>query len=104
MSYLGCCRDEDLPPRLSDRQRIARLTVGLMSLAVAARVRRRAGTLGAVSAAGAGWFGISHVVAAKTRYSGCPELGAISSLLLHRDVHVGCVPWRNADRWLGLAR
>ena len=44
----------------------------------------------------------SHLVAARTGYPGCPELGAIPSMLLRRDVRVGCVPWRILDRRLRL--
>ena len=100
---LGCCREEQQTARLNDQQRVARAVIGVASLAIAAHARRRPGALSSVCAAGAGWFGISHLVAAQTRYAGCPELGAISSLALRRDVQVGCVPWRAADRWLGIA-
>jgi hypothetical protein len=47
------------------------------------------------------WFAISHLVAALTRYPGCPELGAIPSLLLGRTVPTGCRPWGRIDRLLG---
>lgn len=63
---------------------------------------RRAGLSGTLAAAGAGWFGASHLIAARIGYAGCPELGAIPSVILRRDVHVGCVPWRIADRRLKL--
>lgn len=54
--------------------------------------------------AGAGWFGASHVVAALTRYPGCPELGAVPGVLLRREVHVGCAAWRVVDQCFGLTR
>jgi hypothetical protein len=99
----GCCRHEEHSPRLNDQQRVARAVIGVGSLVIAVRARRRPGALSALRVASAGWFGISHLVAAQTGYSGCPELGAIPSLVLRRDVQVGCVPWRLADRWLDLA-
>jgi hypothetical protein len=46
------------------------------------------------------WFGISHLVAAVTGYSGCPELGAIPSVMLARPVVTGCGPWERIDRRL----
>jgi hypothetical protein len=103
MTALGCCSVEELPGPLNDRQRRARTLVGVASLGLAVLAARRAGILGAVGAAGAGWFGASHLVAARTGYAGCPELGAIPSVLLGREVPVGCVPWRIADRRFGLA-
>ena len=51
-----------------------------------------------------GWFGASHLVAAATAYPGCPELGAVPSLLLRRSVKAGCVPWRWLDAKLRLGR
>jgi hypothetical protein len=38
----------------------------------------------------AGWFAASFLVAAATRYPGCPELGAIPSLLLRRRIETRC--------------
>jgi len=102
MTGLGCCRTHEQPLTLNHQQRSARATVGVASLALAILVRRRAGVLGVVGAAGAAWFGASHLVAARTGYGGCPELGAIPSVLLGREVHVACVPWRLADRRLRL--
>ena len=103
MGSLGCCGQEEQTARLNDQQRVARAVIGVGSLAVAARTRRKTGPLSFVCAVGAGWFGVSHLVAAQTGNAGCPELGAILSLALRREVQVGCVPWSAADRWLGLA-
>jgi hypothetical protein len=103
MTAAGCCSAGELPDRLNDRQRRARTIVGIASLGLAVLAARRAGVPGTVAAAGAGWFGASHLVAARTGYAGCPELGAIPSVILRRDVHVGCVPWQIADRRLGLS-
>ena len=102
MAALGCCSVDELPARLNDRQRSARTCVGVASLGLAVLAARRAGVLGALGAAGAGWFGASHLVAARTGYAGCPELGAIPSVILRREVQIGCVPWHVADQRLGL--
>lgn len=102
MSALGCCRVEQQPARLNERQRSARSAVGIASLGVALLAARGPGVLGGVAATCVGWFGVSHLVAARTGYSGCPELGAVASLLMRRDLHVGCVPWKIADRRLRL--
>jgi hypothetical protein len=99
---LGCCTVAELPEQLNDRQRSARTVIGVASLGLAVLAARRSGVLSVLGAAGAGWFGASHLVAARTGYAGCPELGAIPSVIIGRDVQVGCVPWRIADRRLGL--
>jgi hypothetical protein len=44
------------------------------------------------------WFGFSHVLAGVMRYPGCPELGAVSSLLARRRIWTGCGPWCSIDR------
>jgi hypothetical protein len=44
------------------------------------------------------WFGVSHLVAAVTGYQGCPELGAIPSVMLGRTVETSCELWRRIDR------
>jgi len=49
------------------------------------------------------WFGISHLVAGVIGYEGCPELGAIPSVMLARRVPTSCGPWERIDRWLALA-
>lgn len=46
------------------------------------------------------WFGISHLVAAQIGYRGCPEIGAIPSVLLARRVATGCGPWERIDAFL----
>src|SRR5438046_1273442 len=46
------------------------------------------------------WFGVSHLVAAQMGYQGCPELGAIASVIQGRRIETGCVPWDRADSWL----
>lgn len=47
------------------------------------------------------WFGISHLIASVTGYRGCPELGAIPSIMLARPIATGCGPWEWIDRELG---
>ena len=47
------------------------------------------------------WFGISHLVASVTGYEGCPELGAIPSVMLARPIATSCGPWERIDRRLG---
>jgi hypothetical protein len=103
MASLGCCSVDELSGKLNDRQRSARAVVGVASLTVAVLAARSSGAIGVLGAAGAGWFGASHLVAARTGYAGCPELGAIPSVVLGWELQVGCVPWRIADRRLGLA-
>ncbi|TMK98409.1 MAG: hypothetical protein E6G34_12305 [Actinobacteria bacterium] len=44
------------------------------------------------------WLGVSHLVAAATGYRGCPEIGAIASLLMRRRVLTSCEPWESFDR------
>lgn len=46
------------------------------------------------------WFGISHLVAAVIGYRGCPELGAIPSVMLGRRVETSCEPWRRIDGFI----
>ena len=46
------------------------------------------------------WFGISHLVAGVTGYQGCPELGAIPSVMLGRPVGTSCELWQRIDRWV----
>jgi hypothetical protein len=103
MTSLGCCTVNELPGALNDRQRRARTVVGVASLTIAALATQRSGAVSVLGAACAGWFGASHLVAGRTGYAGCPELGAIPSVVLGREVQVGCVPWRIADRGLGLS-
>ena len=43
------------------------------------------------------WFGISHLIAAVIGYRGCPELGAIPSVMLGRRVETPCGPWDHFD-------
>jgi uncharacterized membrane protein len=99
-----CCRDESGEwHALNREQRRARLVAGLVLLVIAVALPWSAvGWI--VLALIFGWIGVSHVVAAVTAYPGCPELGAVPSLLLGRSVKTGCVPWRWLDARLRLSR
>lgn len=50
------------------------------------------------------WFGISHLIAGLMGYYGCPELGAIPSVMNGRRIETKCAPWDYADRLLGAGR
>jgi hypothetical protein len=84
--------------RLSPRQRASRALAGLGFHAVAILLggRRMVRPLAVL----AHWFGASHLVASATAYPGCPELGAIPSLLLGRRVATECGPWEWIDERL----
>ncbi len=86
-------------PALGLRSRGLRVTTGLTFLALATWVPLW--PLSVVTV----WFGASHLVAAATGYRGCPELGAIPSVVLRRRVTTVCKPWERVDHWLeGVAR
>jgi hypothetical protein len=81
---------------MSGRSRAARGGAGLGFLAIAGAMssRRLPGGIALWPAAVVPtWFGISHLVAGMTGYSGCFELGAIPSVMLARPVGTGCRLW-----------
>jgi len=84
---------------LSRRARGARALAGLGFHAVGLTLAR-AGPLWPAALV-AHWFGGSHMVAAATGYNGCPELGAIPSLVMRRHFATECGPWRWIDERLG---
>ncbi len=90
-------------PVLSDSQRRARGIAGIGFLALGWAVLRWPRALSVPTALAAGWLGASHIVAAATRYQGCPELGAIPTLLRGRRVETRCGPWELIDARLGLS-
>jgi hypothetical protein len=49
------------------------------------------------------WFGATHILAAATAFSGCPELRAAPSFVLRRDVATERGPWDWLDERLHLA-
>lgn len=71
-------------------------------LGLAAARLRWAWALSLPASLAAGWLGASHLVAAAIRYRGCPELGAIPTLVLGRRVETRCGPWELLDARLGL--
>lgn len=82
-------------PALKPKYRVARVFAGGGFAAVAwlcwsTRISRPLALV-------AGWFALSHVVAGITAYSGCPELGAIPSVVRGRPVVTGCGPWKLLD-------
>ncbi len=93
-------RTEVQPAPMGATARAARLVAGLAFLALAGALspRRLAGEIelwpGSLVAA---WFGVSHLLASTIEYRGCPELGAIPSVLLGRRVETSCGPWRRID-------
>jgi len=113
----GCCSGTpEVPTGLSPRQRRARALAGIGFLALGGGLAWSGAALGGLAAGGlalvacgvpcllavvAGWFGLSHVVAALTAYAGCPELGAIPSLFTRKPVRTRCAPWERIDRRLG---
>jgi hypothetical protein len=92
-----------VPPRISPPQRLARALAGLALLALAAAAQSRPRVVAAPIALLSGWVGLSHLVAAATAYNGCPELGAIPSLLSGTHVHTRCGPWQQLDDRFGLS-
>lgn len=97
----GCCSGVGSP--MGRRARGARFAAGAGFLALAGAMgsRRLSGRIALWPAAVVPtWFGVSHLVAGVTGYRGCPELGAIPSLLLDRPVATGCGPWDRIDGWI----
>src|SRR5438132_13065611 len=116
MRQIGCYRglaSQSEPPAVQPLNRTARGAralagvafigqVGLLytwPLGVLAKVGLPGLVLWPLAALGL-WLGISHLVAAATGYRGCPEIGAIASLLLRRRVSTVCKPWERFDQWL----
>ncbi len=89
-------------PALSEPQRRARGLAGVGLLGLAAARLRWAWALSLPTSLAAGWLGASHLVAAAIGYRGCPELGAIPTLVLGRRVETRCGPWQLLDARLGL--
>jgi len=103
MTVCGCDEAGDWRP-LNRRQRTARFIVGagLLLLDFLLPWSHQLSVAGIATATIVGWFGVTHVLAAIMAYPGCPELGAVPSLLLGRDVKIGCGPWRWLDARLRL--
>jgi hypothetical protein len=84
---------------LSSLQRLTPAVAGFVFHAVGLALSRRPVR---PIAAIAHWFGASHLVASATAYPGCPELGAIPSVVAGRPLVTDCGPWEAIDRRLGL--
>jgi hypothetical protein len=96
----GCCSDAG-SATMGRRARRARAIAGVGFLAVAGGMasRQLPGKISLWPAAIVPtWFGIAHLVAAVTGYEGCPELGAIPSVMLDRHVGSDCGLWDRIDR------
>jgi hypothetical protein len=98
-----CTIGEDVGPShaITNRQRVARAVVGVISLVLAwAFLRVPVPAIAWPLAITAAWFGISHLVAACIAYPDCPELGAIATLVSRRSIRTRCGPWARLDQWL----
>jgi hypothetical protein len=104
----GCCVEETtggevVEPSMDPRARAARAGAGLAQLALGGMLatRRLPGGVALWPAALVPtWFGISHLVAAMIGYRGCPELGAIPTVMQGRPVGTACEFWARLDRRL----
>ena len=101
----GCGAAPTGTTKLGRGARRARGVAGLGFLAVAGALagRRLPGGVALWPAALVpAWFGISHLIAAQIGYRGCPELGAIPSVIQARWIETECGPWERFDRRFGL--
>jgi hypothetical protein len=99
------CEQDEIPNLLmNQRGRVARTVAGFAWLAAGGLLATRA-LPGRIALWPASlvptWFGISHLVAAVISYRGCPELGAIPTVLLGRPVPTVCEIWERIDRRIG---
>lgn len=98
-----CCGNDSTGWRsLNSGQRRARLIVGIVLLSLALALPWSAAGWIALAVI-VTWLGATHVLAAAMAYPGCPELGAVPSILLGRWIRIGCTPWRWLDARLRLA-
>jgi hypothetical protein len=102
----GCCSEGgaiELQASMGRAARRSRATAGLAFLAIGGVLgsRRLPGRIALWPASIVPtWFGISHLVAGVTGYEGCPELGAIPSVMLGRPVGSSCELWQRIDKWI----
>ena len=92
----------DPPLGLSEPQRRARGLARVLASSASPPQRSAGRVRSASPSLAAGWLGASHLAAAAIGYRGCPELGAIPTLLLGRRVETRCGPWERLDARLGL--
>jgi hypothetical protein len=98
----GCCSSTGTTT-MGRRARRARFAAGTgyLALAGAMTARRLPGRISLGPAAIVPtWFGVAHLVAGVTGYPGCPELGAIPSVMLGREVGTDCSSWQRIDQWI----
>ena len=98
-----CTINENAGPShaITNRQRLARVVVGVICFALGwAFLRIPVPAIAWPLAITAGWFGISHLIAACIAYPDCPELGAIATLVSRRYIRTRCGPWARLDQWL----
>lgn len=94
----GCCVADEAAMNCPSRAVRAAAGAGFLAIAGAMASRRLPGRIALwPTALVPTWFGISHLVAGVTGYPGCPELGAIPSVMLGRPVATGCGPWERID-------
>ncbi len=88
---------------MSRPARRSRMFAGVVFLAIAGALSQRR-LPGAIAlwptALVPTWFGISHLIAGVIGYQGCPELGAIPTVMLGRPVGTSCGLWRRIDSWV----
>jgi hypothetical protein len=103
----GCCSGTggslQAQAPMSQSARRSRALAGVVFLAVAGALssRRLPGAIALWPASLVPtWFGISHLIAGVTGYQGCPELGAIPTVMLGRPVGSDCELWRRIDGWV----
>ena len=110
MGKLGCFAEDGSDAGLSTmtrRARAARATVGVGFLGMASAVlvlQPACGVVSWLTAPVLTWLGISHLVAAVTGYQGCPEIGAVASLVFDRSISTNCDIWRRIDRAMRVDR
>jgi hypothetical protein len=102
----GCCSEDggvvESQASMARAARRSRTMAGLVFLGFAGALgtRRLPGAIALWPASLVPtWFGISHLVAGMTGYQGCPELGAIPSVMLGHPVGTSCELWQRIDRW-----
>jgi hypothetical protein len=105
----GCCAETSGPVELAPMSRRARRSralagAGFLVIAGGIGARRLPGRIALWPASLVPtWFGISHLLAGVTGYQGCPEIGAIPSVLLGRQIGTTCELWRRIDSWVDSA-
>jgi hypothetical protein len=102
----GCCSEDPMSTEsgasMGRAARWSRALAGMGFLAIAGMLatRRLPGRIALwPTSLVPTWFGISHLVAGVTGYHGCPEIGAIPSVMLGRQVTTNCELWQSIDAY-----